>query len=162
MIHCYGYATDGPRSSLRLFKFVRRDIGDNDIRIDIEYCGVCHTDIHKSHNDWGNSLFPMVPGHEIVGRVAAVGRNVSRFRIGDYAGVGCIVDSCRQCSSCLAALPQYCESGPVSTYNSQDRRDGTVTYGGYSTTIVVDEHYAVRIPSKIRFIEDYRGTRRGS
>jgi uncharacterized zinc-type alcohol dehydrogenase-like protein len=142
-----GYAAHKAGAALAPFSFERREPGEHDIVIDILYCGICHTDIHQVRNEWGGSVFPMVPGHEIVGWVSRVGAKVKRFKPSDPAGVGCFVDSCRVCSNCKAGLEQYCEQRTVFTYNSPDR-DGKVTYGGYSSQIVVDENYALKIAPK--------------
>lgn len=141
-----GYAAAGARAPLGPFRFERREPGADDIVIDILYCGVCHTDIHQTRNEWGGSSYPMVPGHEILGRVSRVGSRVKRFKPGDVAGVGCFVDSDRTCSFCRKGLEQYCDR-VVWTYNSR-LRDGTLTYGGYSSQIVVDESYAIKISTK--------------
>ena len=149
MLTTRGYAVDGPGSSFQPFSFDRRDPGAHDVLIDILYCGVCHTDIHLSRNDWGRSMFPMVPGHEIVGRVAAAGAGVTRFKVGDAAGVGCFVDSCRGCPSCKEGIEQYCDGPLVLTYNGLEKDRKTPTYGGYSSQIVVDENYTLRIASSL-------------
>jgi uncharacterized zinc-type alcohol dehydrogenase-like protein len=146
LIKTKGYATEGPKESLKPFDFERRDVGARDVLIEIQYCGVCHSDIHQARDEWGGSIFPMVPGHEIVGRVARVGADVTRFKEGDIAGVGCFVDSCRVCANCKEGSEQYCENHLVSTYNGTERDEKTPTYGGYSTQIVVDESYALSIP----------------
>jgi uncharacterized zinc-type alcohol dehydrogenase-like protein len=142
-----GYAAHKSGADLSPFQFERREPGDHDVLIDILYCGICHTDIHQVRNEWGGSIFPMVPGHEIVGSVTQVGSKVKKFRSGDIAGVGCFVDSCRSCASCKKGNEQYCEKGAVFTYNSKDSA-GQLTYGGYSSQIVVDENYAVKVPPK--------------
>jgi alcohol dehydrogenase (NADP+) len=144
-----GYATHGPSSKLEPFAFERREPGPHDVRIEILYCGVCHSDIHQARNEWDNSLYPMVPGHEIVGRVANVGSEVTRFTEGDLAGVGCFVDSCRGCRSCKEGEEQYCENHLVPTYNGTERDEKTQTFGGYSSQIVVDENYALKIPANL-------------
>jgi uncharacterized zinc-type alcohol dehydrogenase-like protein len=145
MLETRGYAATGPDAPLGPFDFARRDVGPRDVLIDILYCGVCHSDIHQARNEWGNSTYPMVPGHEIVGRAARVGGEVTRFREGDAVGVGCFVDSCRECASCREGEEQFCETHLVSTYNSTERDMVTPTYGGYSTQIVVDENYVLRV-----------------
>jgi len=145
MFQVRGYAVNDARSPLAPFRFERRDPGPFDIRIEILYSGICHSDLHQARNDWGNSRYPMVPGHEIVGRVAEVGKEVTGFKAGDLAGVGCMVDSCRQCSACRENLEQYCEKVPTLTYNDVERGSDKLTFGGYSEQIVVDEHFAVRI-----------------
>jgi len=125
----------------------RREPGPRDVILEILFCGVCHSDIHQVRDEWSGALFPMVPGHEIVGRVARLGRDVSRFKVGDLAGVGCLVDSCRACAPCAGGLEQFCEKGPALTYNGTEMDRKTPTFGGYSTRIVVDERYALRIPA---------------
>jgi uncharacterized zinc-type alcohol dehydrogenase-like protein len=149
MITTSGYATHGPKSALEPFSFERREPGAQDVLIEILYCGVCHSDVHQARDEWGGSIFPMVPGHEIVGRVLQVGRKVSRWKAGETVGVGCFVDSCRKCAACLAGEEQYCEQGMTGTYNSYERDGETPTYGGYSTRITVDENYVLRIPPEI-------------
>jgi len=145
MLPTRGYATPGPTSRLEPFNFERREVGAQDVLIEIQYCGVCHSDIHQARDEWGDAIFPMVPGHEIVGRVARVGAEVTRFREGDLAGVGCFVDSCRACRSCGEGEEQFCERHLVSTYNGTEMDEQTPTYGGYSSQIVVDENYTLRI-----------------
>jgi uncharacterized zinc-type alcohol dehydrogenase-like protein len=142
------YAAHAAKAPLAPFAIERRAPRADDVVIDILYCGVCHTDIHQARDEWGHGIFPMVPGHEIVGRVAALGSAVSTFAIGDAVGVGCFVDSCRACASCRAGEEQYCERGMTATYNARDV-DGAPTHGGYSTRIVVDQNYVLRIPSAI-------------
>jgi uncharacterized zinc-type alcohol dehydrogenase-like protein len=149
MVKSYGYAAQAKSTPLAPFNFDRRDVGPNDVQIEILYCGVCHSDIHQVRDEWGGSIYPMVPGHEIVGKVTRVGANVKKFKAGDLAGVGCMVDSCRQCASCREGEEQYCETtGPVLTYNAR-YKDGTPTYGGYSNNIVVDEAFTLRVSSKL-------------
>jgi uncharacterized zinc-type alcohol dehydrogenase-like protein len=131
------------------FNIERREPGPFDVQIDILYSGICHSDLHQAHDDWGNSLYPMVPGHEIVGRVAAVGPEVNKFKLGDLAGVGCMVDSCRTCSACRDDLEQYCEKGATYTYNGKERDSDRLTFGGYSEQIVVDEHFVAKISEKL-------------
>ncbi|MEL7558917.1 NAD(P)-dependent alcohol dehydrogenase [Stutzerimonas chloritidismutans] len=145
MSNAVGYAAQDPSTPLAPYSFTRRDVGPNDIKIDILYCGVCHSDLHTARNEWNNTLYPSVPGHEIVGRVTAVGEGVSRFKVGDMAGVGCLVDSCRTCSSCGEGLEQYCENGFTGTYNGPAFGGGENTLGGYSDNIVVDQHFVLRI-----------------
>jgi len=149
MISVKGYAAQSASSVLAPFSFQRREVGPKDILIDIEYCGICHSDIHQARNEWGGSVFPMVPGHEIVGRVTKVGSEVKQFKAGDTAGVGCFVDSCRTCPSCKENEEQYCEGGMVGTYNSFEKDRKTPTFGGYSNQIVVDEDYSLKISSKL-------------
>ena len=142
------YATQNPTDTLQPFQIERRAVGEHDVKIEILYCGVCHSDIHQARNDWKNSIYPMVPGHEIVGRVTEIGSAVKKFKTGELAGVGCFVDSCRHCPECLAGLDQYCADGIVATYNDY-AYDKTPTYGGYSTHIVVDENYTLHVSEKL-------------
>ena len=146
MIKTNGYAAPNAGAALEPFSFERRDVGARDVLIDIQYCGVCHSDIHQVRDEWGGSIYPMVPGHEIVGRVARTGAEASKFKEGDLAGVGCFVDSCRTCRNCRDGEEQYCENHLVSTYNGTEKDEKTPTYGGYSARIVIDEDYALRIP----------------
>lgn len=139
------FATPSAESPLAPFSIERREPGSHDVAIDILYCGVCHSDLHQARNDWSNSLYPMVPGHEIVGRVIAVGKDVKKLRVGDFAGVGCMVDSCRHCEACNAGLEQYCAEGPTPTYNGKERDGRTLTFGGYSEKVVVEERFVVKI-----------------
>jgi uncharacterized zinc-type alcohol dehydrogenase-like protein len=125
----------------------RREPGPRDVVLESLFCGVCHSDIHQDRDEWSGGLFPMVPGHEIIGRVARLGRDVSKFKVGDLAGVGCLVDSCRACAPCTGSLEQFCEKGPALTYNGTEMDRKAPTFGGYSTQIVVDERYALRIPA---------------
>ncbi|MFZ0488714.1 MAG: NAD(P)-dependent alcohol dehydrogenase [Salegentibacter sp.] len=143
------YAANTKDSDLKPFNLDRREILADDVKIDILYCGVCHSDIHTVRNDWGNSQYPVVPGHEIIGRVTKVGENVSEFKEGDLVGVGCMVDSCQECASCKDDLEQYCENGFVGTYNGEDKHLGGHTYGGYSEMIVVDQKFVLRIPENL-------------
>lgn len=144
-----GYAAQDAKSPLAPFSFHRRDPRENDIAIDILYCGVCHSDIHQARNEWGGSIYPMVPGHEIVGRVMKAGSRVRKFREGDLASVGCMVDSCRTCENCREGLEQFCDRGATFTYNGTER-DGTgPTFGGYSENIVVDEAFALKVPQSL-------------
>lgn len=149
MIATKAYAAQNAASPLGPFSLDRRDVGPHDVRIDILYCGVCHSDLHQVRNEWGNSIFPMVPGHEIVGKISHVGSHVKGFKVGELAGVGCFVDSCRVCANCKAGLQQYCDEGMNATYNGYERDGKTPTYGGYSTTIVVDEGYTLHISPKL-------------
>jgi uncharacterized zinc-type alcohol dehydrogenase-like protein len=149
MISTRGWAAAGAHTPLGPFTFDRRDPRPHDVVIDIAYCGVCHSDIHQARDEWGGSIFPMVPGHEIVGSVAAVGGDVTRWRVGETVGVGVFVDSCRECDSCRAGEEQYCERGMTVTYNGRERDGATPTYGGYAERIVVDENYVLRIPDGI-------------
>src|SRR6516165_7932336 len=144
-----GYAAHSNTTPLAPFSFERREPGPKDVQIDILFCGVCHSDLHTVRNEWTNTIYPVVPGHEIVGRVNKLGATVSKFNAGDLAGVGCLVDSCRECDSCKAGLENYCERVPVFTYNSEDKHLGGMTYGGYSGSIVVDEAFVLRIPENL-------------
>lgn len=148
MIPVNAYAAQNESSALTPFNFERREVGVHDVQIEILYCGVCHSDIHQARNEWGGSIFPMVPGHEIVGRITKIGEAVTNFKIGELAGVGCFVDSCRTCPSCLAHEEQYCDSTLVATYNARDK-EGNPTYGGYSTQIVVDQKYTLHVSDKL-------------
>ncbi|MGI0117124.1 NAD(P)-dependent alcohol dehydrogenase [Zooshikella sp. RANM57] len=143
------YAAQSNTSGLAPHNIERRLLREDDVAIEVDYCGVCHTDIHFAENDWGMSIYPVVPGHEIIGHVTAVGNNVSRFKVGDTVGVGCMVDSCRTCSACNDGLEQFCQEGMVSTYNGQDRHDQHITYGGYSENIVVSERFVLNIPNQL-------------
>jgi uncharacterized zinc-type alcohol dehydrogenase-like protein len=145
MIPVKGYAAKSAGSALAPFHFERRDPGPHDVQFDILYCGVCHSDLHLVRDEWHGSIFPMVPGHEIVGRVTKTGNEVTRFKPGDLAAVGCMVDSCRTCNNCKEGLEQYCLNGNVLTYNSYEKMSHKPTYGGYSKLIVVDEDFVLRI-----------------
>lgn len=146
MLKTPAYAAASAKAPLAPYTIERREPGPHDVLIEILYCGVCHSDIHQARDEWGGSIFPMVPGHEIVGRVAQIGREVQKWQVGDTVGVGCFVDSCRQCEACRAGEEQYCERGMSLTYNGYEQDGKTPTYGGYSTRITVDENYVVRIP----------------
>ncbi|MDO9118835.1 MAG: NAD(P)-dependent alcohol dehydrogenase [Nitrospira sp.] len=148
MLQTKGYAAMTAKAALTPFSFERREVGPHDILITITHCGICHSDIHQARDEWGGSLFPMVPGHEIVGTVARVGKEVKTFKTGDRAGVGCFVDSCRSCAACREGQEQYCEAGMLFTYSARDQA-GHITQGGYSTQIVVDAQYALRIPDAL-------------
>ena len=144
------YGTDAPENDLELMTIERREIQPKDVEIEILYCGVCHSDLHTARNDWGGSVYPAVPGHEIVGRITGVGSDVSKFKVGDLAAVGCMVDSCRTCSSCAQDLEQFCENGFTGTYNGKDKYiDNQRTYGGYSESVVVDEHFVLHVPANL-------------
>lgn len=143
------YAAASATAPIAPLEIERREPGANDVFIDIKYCGICHSDIHQARNEWGGSLYPMVPGHEITGIVARVGDKVTRFKVGDRVGVGCMVDSCKECSSCNEGLEQYCEKGNVQTYNSVALDGKTPNYGGYSKHITVNERFVVRIPDSL-------------
>ena len=146
MTTTFGYAAQSATSGLAPFTFDRRQPRANDVSIDILYCGVCHSDLHGARNDWGGSNYPLVPGHEIIGRVSGVGPEVTRFKVGDNVGVGCMVDSCQSCASCKKGYEQYCANRATFTYNSVDRQDNTITFGGYSEKIVVSDKFVVKIP----------------
>ena len=140
------FAVQSPTSALGLFNFDRRSPRADDVVIEILYCGVCHSDVHNARNDWGNAKYPMVPGHEVVGRVLEVGAGVTAFKTGDSVGVGCMVDSCRHCAACGKGWEQYCENGATYTYNGTDRQDGQPTQGGYSEKIIVSQEFVLRMP----------------
>jgi len=148
-----GYVTHSAQDRLAPWSFDRRDPRPDDVLIDILFCGVCHSDVHSARNEWGNAAYPMVPGHEIIGSVASVGSKVTRFKVGDSVGVGCMVDSCQHCNPCLGGLEQYCAEGATDTYNGTDRRDRMPTYGGYSKNIVVSDKFVLNVPEGI----DLRG-----
>lgn len=149
MTKTQAYAAQSATSPLAPFDLQRRAPRDNDVAIDILYCGVCHSDLHQARNDWQNSLYPMVPGHEIIGRVAAIGKDVKKFKEGDMVGVGCMVDSCQHCPDCKEGLEQFCREGMTQTYNGYARDGETVTQGGYSGHIVVREEFVLRVPEKL-------------
>ena len=149
MIPVKGYAAKGPKTPLTPFTFERRDPRELDVAIDIKFCGICHSDIHQARDEWGGSIFPMVPGHEIAGIVTQVGSKVTKYKVGDHVGVGCMVDSCRHCSPCESGLEQYCQAGMTGTYNSMERDGKAATQGGYSDKIVVNENYVLKIPSNL-------------
>lgn len=143
------YGTESNNADLEQMTIERRDLQDDDVEIDILYCGVCHSDIHAAKNDWGNSKYPLVPGHEIIGKVIQVGANVKHYKSGDLVGVGCMVDSCLECSACKEDLEQFCEEGMVGTYNGKNKHTGKQTFGGYSTSIVVREEFVLSIPENL-------------
>jgi alcohol dehydrogenase (NADP+) len=149
MILVHGYASKRAKGPLTLYEFERREPLDHDVVIDIQYCGICHSDIHQVSDEWGGSTFPMVPGHEIAGIVSQVGTNVSSYKVGERVGVGCFVDSCRKCSPCRDGLEQYCVEGCTLTYNDVERDGKTPTQGGYSNKIVVNEDYVLKIPDDL-------------
>lgn len=149
MIQAKGMATHGPKDSFKPFSFERREPGPHDVLIDIQYCGICHSDIHTARSEWGEVLYPLVPGHEISGVVRKIGSSVQKFTVGDRVGVGCFVDSCRTCAHCEQDLEQYCLNGFTATYNDHEKDGKTPTYGGYSSAIVVDENYVLEIPKQI-------------
>lgn len=145
-----GLAVHDSKSPLEPFEFERRELRPHDVALDIAYAGICHSDIHQAREEWGPSIYPMVPGHEIVGTVREVGSTVTHFRVGDRIGVGVFIDSCRTCTSCLNGLQQYCENGNTGTYNSYERDGKTIAFGGYSNNFVVDADYAVRVPENLQ------------
>jgi uncharacterized zinc-type alcohol dehydrogenase-like protein len=149
MIATKGYAAQNAQSDLKPWSFERREVGPHDVQFDIQFCGVCHSDLHQIKNDWGEGIFPMVPGHEIVGKVIKVGEHVKKFKVGDLAGTGCLVDSCRTCENCQDGLEQFCLNGMTGTYNSLEQDKKTPTYGGYSNTIVVHEDFVLHISDKL-------------
>ena len=142
-----GFAAQSTTSALAPYHFERRDPRDTDVVIEILYCGVCHSDLHYARNDWGVTTYPVVPGHEVVGRITQVGAKVKGFKVGDNVGVGCMVDSCQHCKACKLDLEQYCEEGFTATYGMPDRHDGMMTYGGYSERMVVSQDFVLKIPS---------------
>ncbi|WP_295771521.1 NAD(P)-dependent alcohol dehydrogenase [uncultured Mucilaginibacter sp.] len=148
MIQTKGYAAQSPEVDLAPWDFERREVGAHDVQIEIKFCGVCHSDLHQIKNDWFPGIFPMVPGHEIVGRIVKVGDHVKDFKVGELAGVGCMVDSCQVCENCQNDLEQYCLEGNTQTYNNKDRQ-GVPTYGGYSNTIVVREEFVLHVSEKL-------------
>lgn len=141
--------TESATTALHTFNIQRRETTAHDVEIEILYCGICHSDLHAVHNDWGGTTYPIVPGHEIVGRVSKVGEAVTKFKVGELAGVGCIVDSCRECEHCHDGEEQFCEKGWTVVFNSPDKKHGGITYGGFSESIVVDENYVVHVPEKL-------------
>ena len=143
------YGAQASDANLEALDIERREITADDVKIEIDYCGVCHSDIHQVRNDWKNSKYPVVPGHEIIGRVTQVGKNVSNFKEGDLVGVGCMVDSCKECDSCKEDLEQFCEKGATLTYNSKDEHLGGHTFGGYAEQIVVDKEFVLKVPENI-------------
>lgn len=143
------FGTQAADAPLTQMSIERRDVTAKDIEIEILYCGVCHSDLHTARNDWGFTVYPTVPGHEIVGKVTKVGSEVTKLKVGDFAAVGCLVDSCRTCSSCAQDLEQYCLNGWVGTYNSEDKHLGGMTLGGYSEKVVVEEHFVLKVPSNL-------------
>lgn len=145
----YAWAAEASKAPLKPFRCQRRDVGAGDVAIKIMFCGVCHSDVHQARDEWSGSIFPMVPGHEIVGHVTQVGKDVKKYKAGDTVGVGCMVDSCMDCRQCSRGVEQYCVNGASFTYNSREQDKKTPTYGGYSDHIVVREHFVCRIPSNL-------------
>jgi len=143
------FGTEAADAPLKGLDIQRRNVTQHDVQIEILYCGICHSDLHAVHNDWGGTTYPIVPGHEIVGRVTAIGESVTKFKVGDLAGVGCIVDSCRECNHCHEGEEQFCEKGWTVVFNSPDKKYGGITYGGFSEKIVVDENYIVHVPENL-------------
>jgi len=150
MTKTLSYAVENDHALLAPFSFERRKLRKDDVKIDILYCGVCHSDVHQARNEWNNSIFPMVPGHEIVGRVVEVGPEVKKFKVGDLAAVGCMVNSCKSCPQCKQDLEQYCEKGMNLTYNDKDTNDGSINFGGYATNIVVNEDFVLHVPKEFK------------
>ena len=144
-----GYAAQSAKSPLAPFSFERRDPNATDVQIDIQFCGVCHSDLHTARGEWGSTKYPCVPGHEIVGRITKVGREVKNFREGEMAAVGCMVDSCHTCENCKEGLEQFCTNGATFTYNSEDKHTGGHTFGGYSESIVVDQQFVLKLPDNL-------------
>lgn len=143
------FGTKAAEAPLKEMNIQRRDVTSHDVEIEILYCGVCHSDLHTARNEWHGTIYPVVPGHEIVGKVTRVGDQVSGFKAGDLAAVGCMVDSCRECEHCREGLEQYCDAGSILTYNSTDRHLGSLTFGGYSESIVVDEDFVLHVPGNL-------------
>lgn len=149
-INVKAYGTEAADAPLQGLSIPRREVAAHDVKIEILYCGVCHSDLHTARNEWHNTIYPNVPGHEVVGKVVSVGNHVKKFKVGDTVGIGCIVDSCRECQYCNEGLEQFCEPGMTGTYNSPDKYLPNVqTYGGYSESIVVDENYVLSIPENL-------------
>src|SRR5690606_6100215 len=143
------YGTNAPDADLKQMQIDRREVTAKDVEIDILYCGVCHSDLHTARNEWHGTVYPNVPGHEIVGRITRIGSGVTKFKVGDRAAVGCLVDSCRECQYCREGLEQYCENGNTLTYNSPDKYLNQQTYGGYSERVVVDEDFVLHVPENL-------------
>lgn len=149
MTECRGYAAIEAKKELEPFNFQRRELRENDVFVEIDFCGVCHSDIHTARGEWAGNVFPVVPGHEIIGHVKQVGSKVSKYKEGDHVGVGVLVDSCQTCPSCKENLEQYCENEKVLTYGAKDLIDGQITYGGYSSSIIVREEFVLKIPDNL-------------
>lgn len=148
-IQVKAFGTEAKDALLKQISIDRREVTAKDIEIEILYCGVCHSDLHTARNDWGGTVYPAVPGHEIIGKVTRVGSEVTKLKVGDFAGVGCLVDSCRVCDSCKHDLEQYCLNGFTGTYNGKDKHLGIQTFGGYSEKVVVDEHFVLKVPANL-------------
>lgn len=149
MSEAKAYAAQAATTPLAPWTFTRRSPKPHDVQIEIIYCGVCHSDLHTVRNEWGGTIYPAVPGHEIVGKVTAVGDSVTKYKVGDLAGIGCLVDSCRECDNCKEGLEQYCSNGMVGTYNGQEKDGSGVTYGGYSSQILAHEDFVLKIPENL-------------
>lgn len=147
------YGATSPESGVGPMDITRRGLRDDDVLIEISHCGICHSDLHSARNDWGFTTYPIVPGHEIVGTVSALGDSVTRHKVGDRVAIGCMVDSCLECTQCEADLEQYCSQGMVGTYNGKDRRDGSTTFGGYSERIVCREEFVLKVPDALPMAE---------
>ncbi|MCX5922424.1 MAG: NAD(P)-dependent alcohol dehydrogenase, partial [Candidatus Dependentiae bacterium] len=150
MIKTQGYAAQSATFPLKPWEFERREPASHDIHLEILYCGICHSDIHRARNEWLDTRYPIVPGHEIVGRVVEIGDKVTKFKIGDRAAVGAMVGSCLKCDACKAGLEQFCKNGFIETFNTFDKNTGSVTYGGYATNIVVSEQFTLHIPDAFK------------
>lgn len=149
MLNSIGYAALAPDRALQPIKFLRRELRPKDIQFQILYCGICHTDLHFARNEWNNTIYPVVPGHEIIGRVINIGKSVTKFSVGDQVAVGCMIDACRTCDSCSEGLEQYCQNGFIGTYNSKDRETGEVNFGGYSDSMIVTEDFLFHLPKNL-------------
>ncbi len=150
MTKVHAYAAQAATTPLAPFDITRRELRPGDVQIDILYCGVCHSDLHTARNEWKGTIYPVVPGHEILGKVLNIGKDVKNFKVGEVVTVGCMVDSCGTCGSCKENLEQYCEAGAIFTYNGRDKYDQSVTYGGYSTQIVVDQKFVLHVPKEFK------------
>lgn len=143
------FGTKAPEADLQQMTIDRREVAAKDVEIDIQFCGVCHSDLHTARNEWHGTVYPNVPGHEIVGRITKIGGNVTKFKVGDFAAVGCMVDSCRECEQCRQGIEQYCENGNIQTYNGHDKHLNRQTFGGYSERVVVDEDFVLHVPENL-------------
>lgn len=149
MANIKAFGTEAAEAPLQVLDIQRRDVTPHDVAIDILFCGICHSDLHSARNEWKNTVYPIVPGHEIVGKVTSVGSHVTKFKVGDHVAVGCMVDSCRECEYCRDGLEQFCVPGHTLTFNSPDKHIGKQTYGGYSESVVVDENFVLRVPENL-------------